>query len=365
MALECWRRILVGVTIGAACAAVAVDVPAQSPDSEPTRRRIESLVRQLGSDSFETRQLAAKTLLEYGMQTKEALAAGATSGDPEIALRCRRLWREVRFEAGWKQVRELIGDSPPSRELFDQMCLADPDLWYALAETPRPAETIFEERRLRLRELLKDQGTRGWEGALANLLYFGVRVKRQLPQQELPRIDDLLNTGRTQQALADYEPLRRLWVEWTKATNTDGPRFDRLLVALRERRPEALEIAREMLGDERTPVKQRQYALLALVRSDRPDDDRWIDAALQDASSLDVAFIKGRVVKSELRDVALAVRIVRRGRNPVDFGFVDARADAGMVYSPSSLGFRGSAERDAAFQRWAAFAEGRAIEASP
>ena len=63
---------------------------------------------------------------------------------------------------------------------------------------------------------------------------------------------------------------------WAKATESDGPALDRLLAALQNKRPEARDIARDMLADERIPAGQRQYALLALAKFKNPADDELI-----------------------------------------------------------------------------------------
>lgn len=342
------------------CLNVAVSAKA----NEAKQQQIEELIKQLGDDSFLVRERAAKELVTRGMQTKAALFVGMNSEDLEIAWRCRRLWCDVRIDKGWRQVREVVGDSTQSRKLFDKMFLAAPKVWYELSETTRSADVVFEEAKGRLQEQLKEKQVDDWEGALANLLYFGVCAKTQFPEKELARLDDLLSTGRSQQVLADCEPLRTLLEEWTIVTNTDGPAFDRLLIALRDRRPQAVEIARELLREEESPAKQRQYALLALLDSKSSEDEELVEHALDDSSALDVLFSKGLVIKSQLRDIALAVRITRRGQNPVDFGFIYLRLDDSTIYSPSSLGFKDSAERDEAFEKWSAYASRQVSEGS-
>jgi len=351
MRLESYLRNAALVIFIVTCANVAVTARAQ----EAIEERIEELIQQLGNDSYFARQRAAEALIKIGMQTKPALFDAMKSKDLEVASRCRALWSEVRIEAGWQQVREVIGDSAASRDLYNQMFLAAPTVWYELAENPKDADILFEERRRQLQGLLNEKQAQRWAGSLANLLYFGVRVKKELPRKELPRLDDLLNAGRSQQAISDNEPLRALLDVWLRYTGGDGAAFERLLIALRDRRPLAVEIAREILRDSTTPVKQRQYALLALANSRNPDDEELIDEAMNDSSSLDALFTKGLVIKSQLRDVALAVRIARNGRNPVEFGFDYLRPNDSTIYSPSSLGFRNSEERNAAFEKWSTF----------
>ncbi|MEZ6056432.1 MAG: hypothetical protein R3C01_06980 [Planctomycetaceae bacterium] len=339
----------------AACA--NVDVTATADDV--TRKQTETLVRQLGSDSFRTRENAEDELLKLGLLSKAALFAGMNSQDNETALRCRRIWSVIRIDAGlqqgWEQLREIIGDAPESREFFDQMFQAAPEYWCGFVESPKEAQTLFEERRKELQEQLRKGKGGNWEAGLANLLHAGVRAKTEAPQEELPRVDELLCLGRSQLALESREPLRRLLKEWKSRTNADGPPFDRLLLALRERQPQAADIARELLRDSKTPAKQRQYALLTLTNTDNAEDDKLIDLALEDSSSLDMLFSNGILITSQLRDVALAVKIHRKGLNPADFGFNSLRPDDLTTYSLPSLGFSDSTARNEAFENWSAF----------
>ena len=110
--------------------------------------------------------------------------------------------------------------------MYDKMFLADPALWYELAENPRPLDGLFPERRAQLQQAVKEGTSRHLvilEGTLANAFYFGVLAKQAKPQQELESMDDLLRVGRCQQALKDNEVLGDLWDLWAKPP-TCGPR---------------------------------------------------------------------------------------------------------------------------------------------
>jgi hypothetical protein len=330
---------------------------------------VEELVQQLGSDSYDARELASRQILKRGLPAKTALLAGLRHPDPEIAFRCRRLWDEVRMQAGWEQVRDVIGDSPESKALFRTMFLADSAMWSDLAEKPRPFETVSAERMYagqkdRLQQGLKKGDLPFWaiEGALANLFYFGVQAKRDNPQQELPSVEDLLNTGRCQYALKNSESLRDVWDLFAKATATDGPALDRLMSALRTGNPQSSVIARSMLGDQQVSAKQRQYAILALAKSKSVEDEKLIRQVLGDTSALDTLFKKGVLIKSQLRDVALATLIYRAGQDPREYGFVDLKPDPVTLYSPSSLGFKNDEDRARALKTWNDFAARRALE---
>lgn len=361
--LFCMRRVAGFVLMGV-CFFVATYGSAQQPSSSDTQQQIEACVKQLGDDSYQVRERAAEEILALGLSTKAALLSAMKSEDLEIARRSRRMWSEVRIDVAWRQAQDLLGDSPQARQLFDKMFLAAPDLWYELAETPRPMDSVFDDRQKCLQEAPAEQRLVHWEGDIANLFYFGLRVKSEFPQKELPRFDDLLRTGRTQRAIANNEAFRLLVGKWMSETKSDGPALDRLLVALQERRSQAVDIAREILRADGASAKEKQYALLALITTKDAEDRKLIGAALNDSSPLDILFTKGKIVKSELRDVALAVQITREGQSPGAFGFKYLRADDSTIYSPSSLGFIDAAERDAAFKKWSLFAASRMLQES-
>jgi hypothetical protein len=71
-----------------------------------------------------------------------------------------------------------------------------------------------------------------------------------------------------------------------------------------------------MLGDQQISAKQRQYAILALAKSKSIEDEKLIRQVLGDTTALDTVFKKGVLIKSQLRDVALATLIYRAGQDP-------------------------------------------------
>jgi hypothetical protein len=345
---------LAGVLTFAAWCWISTLVRSEEPAVNSSRPTAEQLVEQLGDVSYEQREGARRQLLEIGLEAKAALNDGMRHPDAEIAFRCRRLWDEVRMLAGWQQVSQIVGDSPAARALYDKMFLADPALWYELAEDPKPSGRLFPERRAQLEQAAK-QAQVPLEGALANAFYFGVLAKRARPEQELESLDDLLRVGRCQQALKDSEVLRDLWDLWAKATASEGPVLDRLLAALQDQQPVARDIAREMVADDRVPAKQRQYALLTLAKFENPADDELIQKWLDDSSPLDTLFTRAVVIYSQLRDVALAATIYRAGEDLREFGFDYAKPDPNTLYSPSTLGFKNDEERAQAVKNWTDF----------
>jgi hypothetical protein len=208
------------LTIAAWCC-LATAATAEEPATDAPPATAEQLVVQLGDASFEQRERASRQLLEIGLEARAALDEGMRHPDAEIAFRCRGLWDEVRFLAGWQQVSLIVGDSPAARALYDKMFLADPALWYELAENPGPVDGLFPERRAQLEQAVKQAQVPAvlLEGTLANAFYFGLLAKQANPQQELERLDDLLRFGASRQALKDNQVLGELWDLWAKATD--------------------------------------------------------------------------------------------------------------------------------------------------
>ncbi len=349
---------LVGVLTFATWSWIATMARSEEPANASPPATAEQLVQQLGDASFEQRERASRQLLEIGLEAKAALDDGMRDPDAEIAFRCRRLWDQVRFLAGWQQASRIVGDSTAARELYNKMFLADPALWYELAEYPGPLDELFPERRAQLEQAVTQASVPAvlLEGTLANTFYFGVLAKQANPRQELESVDDLLRFGPCRQALKDKQVLGDLWGMWAEATGSDGPALDRLLGALQNKRPQARDIALNMLANERIPAGQRQYALLALAKFKNPADDEVIEKWLNDSSPLDTLFSRGTIVQSQLRDVALAATIYRAGQDPGAFGFGYAKPDPHTLYSPSTLGFKNEAERARAVKNWTDFA---------
>jgi hypothetical protein len=98
-----------------------------------------ALVKQLGSDSFQAREAAERQLKALGPAALSAIKAGVTSGDAEVAQRCKTLLSVIRkteaeaFVAGkkehdspaWMSFKTLVGDSKESRQLFAEMMADD------------------------------------------------------------------------------------------------------------------------------------------------------------------------------------------------------------------------------------------------
>jgi YD repeat-containing protein len=69
--------------------------PVASSQEEDQARRIETLIRQVGSDDVAEREKATEELRKIGKPAVSALQKAAESKDPEVAVRARALVAEL------------------------------------------------------------------------------------------------------------------------------------------------------------------------------------------------------------------------------------------------------------------------------
>jgi hypothetical protein len=94
--------------------------------------------------------------------------------------------------------------------------------------------------------------------------------------------------------------------KWLLLAGDERPAFERMMEGLSEGGAAMVPIARELLRNQTTPASQKLFALLALAKYRFPEDDVLVQELLDDASPIDTYFSRGVVIKSQLRDIALA-----------------------------------------------------------
>jgi hypothetical protein len=349
-----------------------VDDPALPPPVTAAQR----LVQQLGAPDFATREAAQAAVAGLGPPAQAALLTGLQSHDPEVRWRCVRLWAAVhepnfpqRAEAflqapnasagdtfpGWWRFRHRCGTSLAARRLFVEMQAAEPGLWAMLHDRSTSTTGPFGLLAERLQVQLSRVGDRSTIplGSVATLWFLGAERPVRLTPDEIETLRKVAELPCVQDALSPQSPLQSLWLAWRLNVPDQRPAADQLLDFLRTGLPdEAQAIARQILQQVDAPAQSRQYALLALANSNEPTDEDLIQPFLEDPTPLGVYLSREVVIKTQLRDVALAAIIRRRGLDPRDFGFEHLREGATLLYSPPTLGFPDDAARRAAFAKW-------------
>ena len=165
-------------------------------------------------------------------------------------------------------------------------------------------------------------------------------------------MSELWNLSAVVDAVRSDEAWGSFKSKWFARTEDPRPAFKRLMAGLGNGGDEVVGIARNLLNTRETPVNQKRISLLALAKSHDRQDDVLIEGYLNDTTEIDTYFTRGIVIKSQLRDTALATVIARAGKNPKDFGFKYLRQDDRLFFAPSTLGFKDDVQRRAAFEKW-------------
>lgn len=345
--------------------------------SSPCQSPCDELVRQLGDEDFETRERAMQSLLAWGPLARPALLSGMCETELEIVWRCRRLWKEIhesdfherasRFLSemsdanrydfpGWQLYRSRLGATRESRELFLDMQQAEPVIWAELESDEESAANLFLELMMRVQAKPSDFSAQEKVGlgTAATLLFLAALRPREYTMTEIETVNRALDVPIVQDRLRQGESIGKLQKTWREVHSERLNSEQRLMRALRDSQAdEAQQAAREILRISDSPAIQKQYALIALAASGDSNDLDLIEQCLEDSTILDTYLTRGVVLRSELRDVALAVMVVRSGRDPRDFGFEYLRSDLSSPEAVSKLGFADPPQRESAFRRWA------------
>jgi hypothetical protein len=351
-------------------------------ESSARPQQVDEWIQQLGDESYEVREKASGQLSALGLTVKPELLAGMRSTDPEIRWRCARLWEAVRetdFQLrakvflndpdgnfdhefpDWDRYRKLFGTSQAARQTFLSLQKEEPMLWEESANAAAASPRRFLERCRQLRSAFRDEQARTRiSGATAiTVLFMAIRYATLVSEEDRQLIKELWE----QSAVVDLVRSDASWgamrSKWLRLAGDERPAFERMMDGLRNGGKDVVPIARALLRNQATPASQKQIALLALAKYRFPEDDTLVQEFVDDASPIDTYFSRGVVIKSQLRDIALATLIVRADKDPPDFGFKYLRRDDRILFSSSTLGFKDDDERRAAFEKWFTRAAGR------
>lgn len=371
----CIGPILLAAALGDARALADGAAPTPSRGAEATR-----LVEQLGDRAFVARQRAERRLLELGEAAESALEAAARHPDAEIRGRAARLRKrlaalqfESRLEAflrgpqtsgrgelpGWSAYERAVGDSAESRELFVAMQRAAADLLRDQAQGPRQASQAL----VAWCETTLVYRSAAGAAANHNELVGLVAAELLVAGDDLVAVDEQTLTVLTRTAMAALPGevhtsgrgplLRKLLERWMqRAGDSAQASFQKLVLGLSLKLPEAAIAARRLVGAERTHPVYRAEGAAALGRIGTLDDlPRLAPLLAETAVCSPQQRDKGRI-ETQVRDVALAAMVQLAGEKLVDYGFDSPLSQSPFGFDRAKLGFHDAAQREAALRRW-------------
>ncbi|MBM3999541.1 MAG: hypothetical protein FJ297_08400 [Planctomycetes bacterium] len=359
---------------------LAWPVRAEPPDGP----NAEELVRQLGDLRFSVRERATEQLVRIGSDALPALDAGARHRDREIRYRSGRILTIVRkndfqrrLEAfasdargekdhglpGWRAFRDAFGVSTASRSLFVEMVRAEPALFQSLDEGPKEAAFTLDNRTLAIQQPAAQVGGEVISlGTVAAMLFVMTEGGVEPSDQASNFVLSSCFQGSFDKALSDgpnRDLVRKILGKAIEQSH-DWPAYTAIRLALRYDMGEGLKPALRTFegGQNVNIVYIRQFAILAIGRfGDRSHTD-VLEPLLDDPTPCvpAQAINKQMTFETQLRDIALAVLWKLHGQDPQNHGFGDrVQEDPQLVFHPSTLGFPGDAERQAAIREWHAF----------
>lgn len=382
----CVRRVLLsgvllGVMAGWTCRLPATVAAAAAPSPE---QQAGELVGQLGDDSFQARQRAMRELIALGLPAKQALLDGLQDDDPEVRWRCRHVLESVleldlrarlaRFAAdedgaqgltlpGWERYRELAGDEPAERELFVEMQRAEPDLLEA-ADNPSPLlDDALLQRCAQLQQTIfapfaSDSRARRQAplGSVAALLFVATQPEVQVSDALISYLHTFSFQPAFTQAMTDprrSKPLRKLLGTWVGRGAGSQSTYHNFMLALQYNLSEALEPAKAALKAHDAQPYAVQYALLVVGRFGSSEEYApLIERLLDDKNVLGTNNIDQKEVRTEVRDVALAILVHLAGEDHGQYGFKYLQKNPQSGILPLSAGFANEKERSAAIEKW-------------
>ncbi len=363
---------------------------------------IESLVLQLGSNTYKSRERATKRLIALGMLAMPHVQSALSHNDYEIRLRCRRIARIVltadrsrrlasflatESEAGealpgWQRVRGLLGSGPNSRRILVDILS---EQWQLIEdfESAVRFETEVAEGRHVVRKVSSDLATADQKSATSLVAAQLEKLKFRRGKQHAP----LSTPQLTALLIMAHEPLSSLDVRQSTQLLSVLHRFSRsadgsnpwensgfcqlagayvqnctermnayqaCTLALRYNIKQGLVPALALVENRTFAAHEQQYGILALAKLGGREHIEVLETLFGDER---VCFPRPQKPNTknqecQLRDVALAAAIFLGGDDPRDYGYDKIRPNSYSVFQLNSLHFADEKAREAAFAKW-------------
>lgn len=345
----------------------------------------EELVGRLNHDSFSTRQSAAAALREAGLtewmeergQTAaknndapviSALRSAAGHASLEVRLAAHRILHEISTAAHDAELQRLLnphieasnirlehwnafarwgGEDMQARTAFASISKRLGNCNYARQGNENASDAL-EHLSSRLDPYWLDaEDTTAW----MLLLLIDLEQRQTLPHLA-PRIGVALShspMGPADSGSIQGEVLGRLIDRWIRQSGHFCGDRERLLIAMRyQRRDAARELCQRVLADDTAPAATTVTGLLVASVVGREDVQAQAARRLEDER---VAYVAQLIsspktkIRTEVRDVALALLLHHHGVDPRTAGFEQLEADPLLCYRDHSLGFPDEATR--------------------
>ena len=344
--------------------------------------RIQILIKQLGSEEFESRELAESALMKIGLQASDALQSALKSPDLEIRTRARRILVkslqddfERKLQAfvndvegklehdlpGWKRYRQVVGSDKNHRLLFASMVRSEASLLHAM-DTKKHFNAMFERRVKALQPAYTGiRNSQSIEAAnIAALLFAGLSIDAAGKNTTHHHIYNLLNYNKTMEIVrgSNRKPiLVKLLDLWVRENSNGANKFYPLMLTMTyDLKDAGLEIGKATLQDTTTSSSYRQYAAVAIAKFGGTEDIELLFPLLTEKTVVhtwSTNQVEGGIIRTQARDVALALLLYMTRQSHEDYGYKYIQPNPTMIFNGYSCGFASDELRDQAQEKWA------------
>lgn len=334
----------------------------------------DELVDRLGHDDYHTRLAVRHQIHDIGPTDLmlQALNRGTKSDFVEIRLSSKRLLQQfeldefdsqisrllnLRVDAtqitlpGWKRYAQLVGDDFAARKVFAKIAAHH---FRHLRSLERLTQGSYSKKTTpsSLLELDPYRLTRS-DALTWSLLLFYDCAKPKANRTELSSriLNALVHSGLcpSPDRAEDKAVLNRLVAQWLKTHHAIGDTRDRLIVSMRyDCQTAARETCDRVMSAPAASPSSLATAMLAASSLELDGIQQRLVARVDDSRTSHVwqliASRKTRI-RTQVRDVAVALLLHDRGLDPRDFGFIEIQADPLLTYRDHSLGFADNESR--------------------
>ena len=339
-------------------------------------RRATAWVEQLGHDQFADRERASAALILLGPAAKSALEAGRRSSNREIRYRSTKILRlitEIDFQRrldefsedpdperdydlpGWKRFRDLVGATSATRSLFVLMQENERAL---MAATQREDHgmAVLASRCGELRRQMQFGGTDVALGSVVAFLFVATDARINITPGIRSTLYAACASSSFQAGIesgAKREPLAALTEAWIGRDDMQ-PVLYALNLGLMYDLKGCLPKARAGLKQPATP-SDAIYACLCVAKFGDAADLPLVERYLENINICGQAQVNGRIIVTQVRDLALATAVTLSDQKYADYGFSRLQKRRREVFDLSSLGFPDESSRQQAISKWRAF----------
>ena len=366
---------LIILLLVSAVLAVAAEDPLQS-----NKVNVDQLIKQLGDPSFTVRENATESLAELGIRAQQELKRALLNPDLEIRMRAHRiLLKSLQSEfaakiaafisdvdgkqehdlPGWKQFRKTIGSDRNTRILFADMMRRESEILESFETGKNLEPALFK----RLAELRPGNGinrpTQAHPATLAALLFVASESKLATNTTLFSQFYSLLNYSSTKQMIQGSRHkdilLKMISQLVLKETSKTSHYYPIMLTLNYNMETTGLTLGRRLLKAQPASFSTTQYAAIAVARFGSQEDISLLLPHLKNVSVCHTwsnPQIQPGVIKTQVRDVILALLIHMTKQDHKEYGFELLRTTPTTLFHTYTCGFTTEEKREAAQAKW-------------